>query len=168
MSWKIAPAIADILRRGGDGEGLERNQAVALLSLPLGSREVAALMQTADALSRAQFGEKAENHFHIGVNVAPCPLNCQFCSLTKKAGIFREAVEFSDTQVLEWARYGETFGADALNIMTTGDFSFERLLEIGRLLKRSVSVPLVATIGADTLLLPAATPPLRSPILAHT
>ena len=101
-------------------------------------------MQTADALSRAQFGEKAENHFHIGVNVAPCPLNCQFCSLTKKAGIFKEAAEFSDTQVLEWARYGETFGADALTIMTTGDFSFERFLEIGRLLKRNVSVPLVA------------------------
>ena len=78
------------------------------------------------------------------MNAAPCPLNCQFCSLTKRAGIFKEAVEFPDEQVLEWARYGESLGADALNIMTTGDFSFERLLEIGRLLKRNVSVPLVA------------------------
>lgn len=144
MSWKIAPGVDEILRRGRDGEGLEREQAVTLLSLPLMSREVAALMQTAEELSRAHFGDKAENHFHIGVNVAPCPLNCLFCSLTKKAGIFKESVEFSDDQVLEWARYGEELGADALNIMTTGDFSFERLLEIGRLLRRNVGVPLVA------------------------
>ena len=89
MSWRIAPRIADILRRGGDGEGLEHGQAVELLSLPLRSREVAALMQTAEELSRAQFGDKAENHFHIGVNAAPCPLNCLFCSLTKRAGIFK-------------------------------------------------------------------------------
>ncbi len=144
MSWRIAPRIADILRRGAGGEGLEHGQAVELLSLPLRSREVAALMQTAEELSHSRFGDKAENHFHIGVNAAPCPLNCLFCSLTKRAGIFKEAVEFPDEQVLEWARYGESLGADALNVMTTGDFSFERLLEIGRLLKRNVSVPLVA------------------------
>ena len=107
MSWNLAPAVADILRRGADEAGLEHDQAVALLSLPLGSREVAALMQTAEELSRAQFGDKAENHFHIGVNAAPCPLNCLFCSLTKRAGIFKEAVEFPDEQVLEWVRYGE-------------------------------------------------------------
>nr|WP_314717349.1 hypothetical protein [uncultured Fretibacterium sp.] len=37
MSWRIEPEIVDILRRGADGAGLEHGQAVALLSLPLGS-----------------------------------------------------------------------------------------------------------------------------------
>ncbi|MBW1818878.1 MAG: radical SAM protein, partial [Deltaproteobacteria bacterium] len=38
----------------------------------------------------------------------------------------------------------EKKNADALNLMTTGTYPFERLLEVGTLLRREVSVPLVA------------------------
>lgn len=144
MSWHISPLVADILKKGAAGEGLNRDQAMALLALPLHGREVYALMQTADQLSRERFGTKGENHFHIGLNVAPCPLNCRFCSLTVKAGIFTESVVFSDEQIVAWARQAEARGADALNLMTTGNFSMERFLEIGRLLKQTVATPLVA------------------------
>jgi biotin synthase len=64
--------------------------------------------------------------------------------LTQEAGIFHEAVDFPEAQILSWAKQAETQGADALNMMTTGDFSFKRLLDIGRMLKQVVSVPLVA------------------------
>ncbi|MFO8086084.1 MAG: radical SAM protein, partial [Desulfobacterales bacterium] len=144
MSWKISSQVESILEKGADGEGIDRHQALHLLALPLHSKEVYALMETANRLSREQFGEKGENHFHIGVNVAPCPLNCLFCSLTLKGGIFKEAVDFSEDQILSWARHAQEHGADALNLMTTGNFSFERLLEIGRLLRKFVKVPLVA------------------------
>jgi biotin synthase len=101
-------------------------------------------METANRLSIEQFKGKGENHFHIGLNVEPCPYNCLFCSLTTKAGIFKEKVEFPVEDILRWAKQGEEQSADALNLMTTGTFSFERLIEIGRLLKKAVAVPLVA------------------------
>ena len=144
MSWKIQPKIDDILRRGGDFAGIDRDEAVALLNLPLESREAYALMETANRMTREQFGLKAENHFHIGVNVAPCPLDCAFCSLTREAGIFTEKIDFSEEQILAWAKSAEAAGADGLNLMTTGTFSFKRLLEIGRMLSGVVSTPLVA------------------------
>jgi biotin synthase len=144
MSWKISSQVEFILEKGADGDGIDREQALYLLALPLQSKEAYALMETANRLSRAQFHEKGENHFHIGVNVAPCPLNCLFCSLTVKAGIFKEAVEFSEDRILAWAGQAQDHGADALNLMTTGNYPFERLLEIGRALKKTVSVPLVA------------------------
>ncbi len=144
MSWNLSPAVADILKQGAAGEGLNRDQALALMALPLHGRECYALMQTADALSRERFGRKGENHFHIGINVAPCPLNCRFCSLTVKAGIFTEAVTFDDAQLVAWARQAEAQGADALNLMTTGNFPLARFLAIGRLLKAAVATPLVA------------------------
>jgi biotin synthase len=144
MSWKISSQVEAILERGAGGEGVERHQALSLLAMPLHAKEVYALMETANRLSREQFGGKGENHFHIGINVAPCPLNCLFCSLTLKAGIFKEAVDFSEDQILAWARHAQEHGADALNLMTTGNFSFERLLEMGRTLKKAVNVPLVA------------------------
>ena len=144
MSWKLSADVQAVLERGAGGEGLDRDQALVLMALPLHTKETYALMQTAQALSREHFGDKGENHFHIGVNVAPCPLNCRFCSLAREAGIFTEEIVFSDEQILAWAQEAEALGADALNLMTTGTFSFKRLLEIGRLLKKAVAVPLVA------------------------
>lgn len=144
MSWKIAPKVADILKKAADDEEIDRNEALDLMALPLHAKETYALMETANHMSREQFGTKGENHFHIGVNVAPCPLNCAFCSLTQAAGIFTESIDFGEAQLVSWAKAAEKQGADALNLMTTGDFSFQRFLDIGRLLGKTVSTPLVA------------------------
>jgi biotin synthase len=142
--WRIDPQVGKILKKGADYRGIEREEALLLLRLPLDSRECYALLQTANQMSRAQFQGKGENHFHIGLNVEPCPFDCSFCSLTASAGIFTEAIEFPVEDILGWARLGEAQHVDALNIMTTGTYGFDRFLEIGRLLKKSVSVPLVA------------------------
>jgi biotin synthase len=144
MSWRISPKIADILDKGGDNVGIDRNQAVTLMRVGPHTKEAYALMETANRISRQQFNNKGENHFHIGINLEPCPFNCLFCSLTEKAGIFTKRVEFGEEEILKWADLAASQSADALNIMTTGAYSFERLLEIGRLLKKEVSAPLVA------------------------
>lgn len=144
MSWKITPEVEKILEKGGDGCGITKEEALRLLFLDLHSRETYALMETADRLSRYSFKGKGENHFHIGVNVEACPFDCSFCSLTRKAGIFKGKIEFSEEEILTWAKEAEVHGADALNVMTTGTYSFERLLEIGRLLEKTVATPLVA------------------------
>ncbi len=143
-SWKIDGAVSEILAKASDGGGISEEEALKLLRVELHSREAYALMETANRLSRSQFGTKGEVHFHIGLNVEPCPKDCSFCSLTRRAGIFTEKHEFSAEQILDWARIAEARSADALNLMTTGAYPFDRLLEVGRMLHREVSVPLVA------------------------
>ena len=140
----IKPDIAYLLEKAEDNAGLDREQAETLLKLDLCSNEVYALMATANRMSRRAFGGKGERHFHIGLNVEACAFNCRFCSLTQGAGIFKEKTEFSREQILDWARQGQAQGADALNLMTTGQYSFDRLLDLGRWLSREVTVPLVA------------------------
>jgi biotin synthase len=144
MSWRISHKIEHILDKGSDNAGISRDEALALMQLEIDSKEAYALMETANRVSRKQFNNKGENHFHIGINVEACPFNCSFCSLTVKAGIFKEKIEFTHDELLGWARLAESGGADALNLMTTGTYSFERLLETGRMLKNAVSTPLVA------------------------
>lgn len=144
MSWRISHKTADILNKGSDNAGIDREEALSLMRLELHTRETYALMETANRLSRKQFNGKGENHFHIGINVEACPFNCSFCSLTVKAGIFKEKIEFTNDEILRWARLAESGGTDALNLMTTGTYSFERLLETGRMLRNEVSTPLVA------------------------
>ena len=144
MSWKISHKIADILNKGSENAGINREEALSLMRLERHSKEAYALMETANRLSREQFNGKGENHFHIGINVEACPFNCSFCSLTVKADIFKEKIEFTHDEILRWARLAESGGADALNLMTTGTYSFERLLEVGSVLNKAVSTPLVA------------------------
>lgn len=136
--------IAAILEKGEQFEGIDRDEALALMALPLHGNETYALMAAANRMSRRQFGTKGENHFHIGVNAAPCSLNCGFCSLAQNAGIFKTPVDFSPEQILAWAEEAQANGADALNLMTTGNYAFNRYLEIGRMLRRAVQTPLVA------------------------
>ena len=140
----ISPIITDILSKSRDNGPLTREEALALMKIELLSPEAYALMETANTLSRTRFGNKGELHFHIGLNVEPCPMDCRFCSLTRAAGIFKEKIDFSEEQILTWALQAQDQGADALNLMTTGTYPFERLLEVGRLLRKQVDLPLVA------------------------
>ncbi len=144
MSWKINSRVTDLLKKGTDLIGLDTAEAEFLLHLDLESREVYALMESANAISRQQFGNKGERHFHIGINVEPCPFNCTFCSLTEVSGIFVKKMSFSEEDIIAWAKGAEAEHADSLNIMTTGTYPFDNLLETGRLLRRKTSVPLVA------------------------
>jgi biotin synthase len=144
MSWRLVPKIEGILKKGEECVGLNEEEAQTLLRLDLGSKEVYALMETANRLSRKQFRGKGENHLHIGINVEPCRYNCRFCSLAEDAGIFADRVEFAEEEIIRWATRAEAEKADALNIMTTGTYSFRRLIGIGKLLSHEVSIPLVA------------------------
>jgi biotin synthase len=144
MGWKIPFEIEEILKKGDACECISRDEALRLMRVELHSKAHYALIATANEMSRRRFGNKGEKHFHIGLNVEPCPMDCEFCSLTRKAGIFKEKMEFPEEDLLGWAKQGESEGADALNLMTTGTYKFERLLEVGRLLKNTVPVPLVA------------------------
>lgn len=140
----LDPKVTEILNKAQDMAGISQEEAVRLLRLELCSPEAYAVMAVANRMSRQSFGGKGERHFHIGLNVEGCSFNCKFCSLTKAAGIFQDSEEFSREQLLAWGKQGEEQGADALNLMTTGRYPFERLLEVGAWLSKEISVPLVA------------------------
>ena len=112
MTWSLSGNIKEILERGSDFKGISRQDALCLMHLELQSKEVFALMETANRMSRTRFGNKGETHFHIGLNVAPCPLDCSFCSLTRKAGIFKTKIDFPNETIVEWALQGQAQGAD--------------------------------------------------------
>ncbi len=144
MGCYLMPKIEEILKKAGDFKGINRDEAIELMHLELDSRETYALMQTANQMSREQFNNKGENHFHIGINIDPCPFNCRFCSLTQKAGIFKKKIDFSFEDILDWAKIAAENSSDALNIMTTGTYPLNRLAEIGKRLKKQVDIPMVA------------------------
>lgn len=144
MEQTVDYGIGEIIDKASDLTPITREEALRLMRIQLHTKECYALMAAANRMSRTLFKNKGENHYHIGLNVEPCPLDCLFCSLTKKAGIFTESVEFPLEQVIGWAKNAEAMGADGFNIMTTGTYPLKKLLEVGRILGRETQVPLVA------------------------
>ena len=144
MYRQINPTIDDILRKARDCAFINETETRKLLQLETESPEAYALMETANRMTRNLFGCKGENHFHIGVNIEPCPFNCRFCSLAESIGVFHETKEFSFDEIVSWAKTAEKDHADGINIMTTGTYKLAKLIDLARVLRSEVNIPLIA------------------------
>jgi biotin synthase len=136
--------VKEILKKAETLELLSKDEIIDLIKVENHSQECYEMMHLANKMSREMFSGKGENHFHMGLNAGPCPYNCDFCSLTRQSGLFREEVIFSDEQLLLWVKEAEDGGVDGINIMTTGTYRFEDLLRVGKMLSEESSVPLIA------------------------
>ena len=70
--------IADILKKAADGFYLECEDALKLLSLPIGSRDYYSLLYTANAYSRQTFQNRGIVFAQIGLDSQGCGINCKF------------------------------------------------------------------------------------------
>ncbi|MFZ3047233.1 MAG: radical SAM protein, partial [Desulfatirhabdiaceae bacterium] len=69
----LEPQIEEILLKAENRIPLTRDEALTLMRVGLHTKACYTLMEAANRMSRSQFGGKGENHFHIGLNVEPCP-----------------------------------------------------------------------------------------------
>jgi biotin synthase len=116
---KIRLELEHILNKAQALEPLTRQETAWLIREvnPL-SVENYALMGAANQLTRASSCNRAEIHAQIGVNVAPCPYRCGFCSFSAQAEVFREQVELCPEEVAGRAAQFAAGGANAIYLMT--------------------------------------------------
>jgi len=126
-----------------------KEEAVGLLTINLNSDEWYALTAAADSLSRRQFSNRGEVYAQIGVNFWPCPMSCGFCSFGEEAGLVESPLELDVQELVTRAREFETAGANAIFLMATADYPFDRFIELGRAVRKAIAagLPLVANIG---------------------
>jgi len=144
MVLNLDRKIENILVKGADNQGISKEEAVDLLRIKLDTRAYYSLLYTANELSRKSFNGVGENHLHIGVNSTPCKLNCEFCSLATMHDIFHDEYEFPWKQILSWGKEAELKKSHGINLMTTGTYGFDKLLEIGKKLSKEIAIPLIA------------------------
>jgi biotin synthase len=146
----IRPKLKHILNDALAHESPSRHEAAWLIREvdPL-SVENYALMAAADRLTRASSGNRGEIHAQIGVNLAPCPFNCGFCSFAAQSGLVTEKLEISPEEVVARASRFVAEGANAIYLMTCGDHDFDSYLRVAELVRASLpaGIPLVANTG---------------------
>ncbi len=120
-----------------------------LLKTEAKSPEMYAIMSAANTLTRRQYGDRGEIYATVGINLWPCPKSCAFCSFGSSWNLVKSRTELSTDEVVARAKSFEEDGANAIFLMTTADYPFERYIEIARAVRKAISarMPIVANIG---------------------
>jgi biotin synthase len=131
------------------GRGIAREEALRLMKIDEKSPEMYALLSASNTLTRRQYDDRGEVYATIGINLWPCPKSCAFCSFGADWDLVKSPIEFTLEEVVSRAKSLEDEGANAIFLMTTADYPFDRYVEIARAVRGAVSVnmPMVANIG---------------------
>jgi biotin synthase len=144
--------ITTLLSKAERDLELSKHDIKTLFNVPLFSPDYGLLLAAGRRKSIEASNGLAEVHAQIGVNIAPCPMSCQFCAFSQSNKVFTESVEFSPEYINEQAQQFEHDGANAIYLMCTADFSFQRFLDIAEQVKQELKndTILVANIGDFT------------------
>ena len=145
--------IEKLINKSRLGDVLSKRELVYLLALLPDSAETYMVMAEATRLSKELSGGKAEVHAQFAINLAPCPCDCLFCSFAKINGVFNEATELTPEQAVAYASQFETDGANAVFMMTTAKYPFERFIEMSREVRKNLKpeTTLIANVGDQSL-----------------
>ncbi len=146
---RIDHKIESILDNALAEEEISRQEAVELMKIDENSHEMYALISVANTLTRRQFGDRGEVYAQVGINLWPCPKSCAFCSFGEKWNVIKSPMEFSLEDVVRRAKAFEDAGANAIFLMTTADYPFDRYIEIAKAVRKVISpdMPMIANIG---------------------
>ena len=140
--------ISRIIDKALGGTLLDRNEIIALLSADQLSPEAFAIQQAGRAFTASLCEGEAEIHAHIGLDAAPCPMDCRFCSFAVSNSVFDEHVIYPMDKVISDAREFEAQGANALYLVTTVLYGRDRFLDTVEQIKSvlKTDVPLIANV----------------------
>jgi biotin synthase len=138
--------IQSIIDEALAGHEISHENALQLLRIDSKSPEAYAVFSAANQMTREQFHGFGEVHAQIGVNYAPCPKRCKFCVF---GTIAEKNIELDVEEVVARAGAFESSGANAVYLMTTGGYDFDKFIDIGEQVKKHLSprMPLIANIG---------------------
>ncbi len=146
--------VEDILNKTRSGDVPSKDDLVFLLSMPPDSVDTYMVMAEAARISKELSGRKAEVHAQFALNLAPCSGDCLFCSFAKVNDVFHEATELSAEEAVAYARQFEDDGANAVFMMSTAGYPFERFIEVSEEVRKNLKpeTTMVANVGDQSLL----------------
>lgn len=141
-------SIVKIINKALDGALLSHGEIVELLSVKNLSPEAFAIWQAGREFTSTLNDGYAEVHAHIGLDAAPCPMNCQYCSFAEVNGVFTEKVTYPLEKVIQDALDLEAAGVNALYLVTTVLYGRRAFLEAAAQVKAALktNIPLIANI----------------------
>lgn len=145
--------ISDIIKKSQNDETFSKEELVQMLSYAPDSFESYQIMAQANRISKEITGNMAEVHGQFALNLAPCPSNCKFCSFAMSNKVFDKTIELSPEEAIQKAQQFEKENANAIYLMTTPIYPFEKFIEISKEVRRNIKpeTVLIANVGDQSL-----------------
>ncbi len=141
--------IERIVKKALAGEKIDQNELAELFGLSPFVKESALILAAGREMSQKACNYRAEVHAQVGLDISPCPRNCKFCSFAARNKIFRENIELPVEEVRHKAKGFETDGANAVYLMATAQYPFEKFLEVGQEIKKILNPETILIANVD-------------------
>ncbi len=144
--------IREIIKKSLDDGSLSAVEVAELFRVPLFTEASALILSASRRKSEKASNGLSEVHAQIGLNIAPCPKNCSFCSFAAKNKVFQDYFELSLDEALFRAKQFERDSANAIYLMTTGDYPFDKFIETTQEVRKTLKpeTTLIANVGDFT------------------
>lgn len=142
--------IHDIIKKSRSRDAFTKEEIIGMLSLDPKSVETGLIMAEAGRFSRELTGNKAEVHGQFALNLAPCPVNCEFCSFASQYDIFKEPIELSPEEAVDYAvKFDDTPENTSVFLMTTANYDFGKFMEMAAEVKKNLrpDTYMIANVG---------------------
>lgn len=141
--------IKELKARSLNGPGLNQTEIVTLLNLNPASDDCLEVRRIAHEAAREISGNKAYIWGAVGVDFAPCAMNCDFCSFGADWRLVKKPYVLSEVEILAHVRYFANNNVHYIVLRTTEFFSTEILEKLVRKIKSEIpgTYELVLNIG---------------------
>lgn len=145
--------IDEAYRKALSGIVLDKQEIIDLLSVPVGSDECAYLCRKANEVAHVLTHDTAYLWGAIGLDYAPCPKSCDFCSFGAAWHLIKEPKVFALPEILDQVREYVRCGVHFIVLRTTQYYPLERLCEYVRTIRQEVegSYELILNVGEFNL-----------------
>ncbi len=110
-------------------------EIIELLSIDAYTNDFYRLLSVSNELTRNKFKNKGYVFTQVGINAAPCSVNCRFCSLgADHYSVDSKWEKDVDTLIKELKVLNE-YHFDDFFLMTTADYSIDKYLEVSKQIK---------------------------------
>ena len=148
MDQRIEEMIDDAKRANLEGKFVTRDVLLRFLELDADSEECEYLGAAARDIARIKNGNRARIGSSIGIDLAPCTMNCRFCSLGAEWGLVDGIYVMSDEEMIGLIKSVIAKGYSQFTIRTTEFFDLDMLCELAKKIRREV--PGNYGLGANT------------------
>lgn len=112
-----------------EGQPLSKKEIISLLEIPVGSEADMYMRSRAREAAQKITGNNGCIWCAVGMDYAPCPMNCKFCSFGEQWGLIKDERHVSEQEILEHVRRYVEGGAAYIVLRTTEFYSLDMLLE---------------------------------------
>lgn len=141
--------VKRIIEKALSGNTLNVAEISLLFEAPLFSYDSSFIRAAARQMCEKASNGFAEVHAQVGLDIARCPRNCLFCSFAACNGVFSENLDLPVEEVVNRTRDFENDGANAIYLMATARYPFEKFIETAKEVKNSLRSDTILVANID-------------------